>query len=102
MRRTLAPETLPSALRVPAPEATHVALEAPPTGPAALADDADVTLDAFTGAGGAACVAGEAGGTSGSSGSRGTSGTSGRTLTLTLACGLPMSWSELDEWLDAS
>ena len=88
MRRTLEVETLPSALRVPAPEATHVALEAPPTEPAALADDADVTLDAFTGALGAACVAGEAGGTS--------------DRTLTLARGLPMSWSELDEWLDAS
>jgi hypothetical protein len=75
-------------LQVPAPEATRVALEAPPTEPAALADDADVTLDAMTGAGDAACVAGEAGGTS--------------VRTLTVACGLPMSWSELDEWLDAS
>lgn len=85
MRRTLEIETLPSALRVPAPEATLVALEAPPAGPAALADDADVTLDAMTGA---TCVAGEAGGTG--------------VRTLTVASGLPMSWSELDEWLDAS
>ncbi|MFO1361109.1 MAG: hypothetical protein U1F45_01335 [Burkholderiales bacterium] len=88
MRRTLATEALPSALQVSAPDATRVALEAPPTGPAALADDADVTLDAVTGAGEAACVAGEAGGTS--------------ARTLTVAAGLPLSWSELDEWLEAS
>jgi hypothetical protein len=89
MRRTLETEALPSALQVSAPDATRVALGAlPPTGPAALADDADVTLDAVTGAGDAASVAGEAGGTS--------------VRTLTVACGLPMSWSELDEWLDAS
>ena len=88
MRRTLEIESLPMVLRVAAPEATHVALEAPPTEPAALANDADVTLDAMTGAGGADCVAGEAGGTS--------------VRTLTVASGLPMSWSELDEWLEAS
>jgi hypothetical protein len=88
MRRTLEIETLPMVLRVPAPEATQVALEAPPTEPAALADDADVTPGALTGAGEAACVAGEAGGTSEG--------------TLTPAAGLPMSWSELDEWLEAS
>jgi hypothetical protein len=89
MRRTVELETLPSALHVPPREATHVALGAPPpTEPAALANDADVTLDAGNGAGAAASVAGEAGGTS--------------AHTLTLAAGFPMSWSELDEWLDAS
>jgi hypothetical protein len=88
MRRTLELEALPSALRVSAPGATRVALEAPPTGPAALANDADVALDAGNGAHAAASVAGEAGGTS--------------ARTLTVACGLPMSWSELDEWLEAS
>jgi hypothetical protein len=88
MRRTLEIETLPMVLRLAAPEATHVALEAPPTEPAALADDADVTLGALTGADDAACVAGEADGTC--------------ERTLTPAAGLPMSWSELDEWLEAS
>lgn len=89
MRRTLEIEALPMVLRIPAPEATHVALGAPPpTEPAALADDADVTLGALTGADEAACVAGEAGGTSAS--------------TLTPPAGPPMSWSELDEWLEAS
>jgi hypothetical protein len=88
MRRTLEIEALPMVLRVAVPEATHVALEAPATEPAALADGADVTLGALTGAGDAACVAGEAGGTS--------------EHTMTVAAGLPMSWSELDEWLEAS
>jgi hypothetical protein len=88
MRRTIEIETLPMVLRVALPEATHVALEAPPTEPAALADDADVTLGALTGAADAACVAGEADGTS--------------EHTLTPVPGLPMSWSELDEWLEAS
>ena len=88
MRRTLEIETLPTALRFLAHEATHIALEAPPTEPAALADDADVTLGALTGADDAASVAGENGGTT--------------ERTLTPAEGLRMSWSELDEWLEAS
>ena len=88
MRRTLEIEAPPTALRVLAHEATHIALEAPPTGPAALADDADVTLGALTGAADAACVAGESGGTT--------------AHTLTPLAGLLMSWSELDEWLEAS
>jgi hypothetical protein len=88
MRRTLDIETQPTALRVLAHEATHIALEAPPTEPDALADDADVTLGALAGADAAACVAGESVGTS--------------AHTLTRAAGLPMSWSELDEWLEAS
>ena len=88
MRRTLELESLPTALRVLADEATHIALEAPATEPDALADDADVTLGALTGADDAACVAGERDGTS--------------DRTLTVAVGLPMSWSELDEWLEAS
>jgi hypothetical protein len=88
MRRTLDIETPPTALRVLAHEATHVALEASPTEPAALADDADVTLGALTGADDAACVAGESGGTT--------------EHTLTPPAGLLMSWSELDEWLEAS
>jgi hypothetical protein len=88
MRRTLDIETLPTALRVLANEATRIALEAPPTEPAALADDADVTLGALTGADDGPRVAGESGGTS--------------ERTLTPAAGLPMSWSELDEWLEAS
>ena len=88
MRRTLDIETPPTALRVLAHEATHVALESPPTEPAALADDADVTLGALTGAEDAACVAGENGGTA--------------DHTLTPREGLRMSWSELDEWLEAS
>ena len=50
MRRTLDIEALPTALRVLAHEATRIALEAPPTEPAALADDADVTLGALSGA----------------------------------------------------
>jgi hypothetical protein len=88
MRRTLDIETLPTALRVLAHEATHIALEAPPTSPAALADDADVTLGALTGADGGPRVAGESGGTT--------------AHTLTPLAGLLMSWSELDEWLEAS
>jgi hypothetical protein len=88
MRRTLQIETLPMVLRIATPEATHVALEAPPTEPVTLADDADVTLDALTGADDAASVAGEGDGTGES--------------TVSPAAGLPMSWSELDEWLEAS
>jgi hypothetical protein len=88
MSRRLEIETLPSALQVLAPEATPVALEAPAAEPAALADDADVTLGSVTGGGDAASVAGEGGGTG--------------AHTLTPAAGLPMSWSELDEWLEAS
>jgi hypothetical protein len=88
MRRTADIETLPTALRVLAHEATHISLEAPPTEPDALADDADVMLGALTGADDAACVAGESDGTS--------------DRTLTPAAGLPLSWSELDEWLEAS
>ena len=89
MRRTLDIETLPSALRVLAHEATRIALEAPPTEPDALADDADVTLGALTGADDVAPrVAGESAGTT--------------AHTLTPLAGLPMSWSELDEWLEAS
>jgi hypothetical protein len=88
MRRTIEIETLPMVLRIAVPEATHVALEAPPAEPAALADDADVALGALTGADDGTCVAGEAGGTS--------------EHTLTPTAGLPMSWSELDEWLEAS
>jgi hypothetical protein len=89
MRRTLDIETLPSALRVLAHEATRIALEAPPTEPDALADDADVTLGALTGAADdGPRVAGESGGTT--------------AHTLTPPAGLLMSWSELDEWLEAS
>jgi hypothetical protein len=88
MRRTLEIETLPMVLCVAAPAATRVALEPPATEPVALADDADVTLGALSGTDDAACVAGEADGTSGH--------------TLTPVAGLPMSWSELDEWLEAS
>ena len=88
MRRTLDIEALPTALRVLAHEATHIALEAPPTEPTAHADDADVTLGALTGAEDAASVAGESSGTT--------------EHTLTPAEGLRMSWSELDEWLEAS
>ncbi len=88
MRRTLDIETLPTALRFLAHEATHIALEAPPTEPAALADDADVTLGALTGADDSASVAGESGGTT--------------DHTMTPLEGLLMSWSELDEWLEAS
>lgn len=58
MKRTLDIETPPTALRVLAHEATRIALEAPPTEPAAH--------------------------------------------TLTPLAGLLMSWSELDEWLEAS
>jgi hypothetical protein len=88
MSRRLEVETLPSALRLLAPEATPVALEAPASEPAALADDADVTLGAVTGGGDTASVAGERSGTG--------------VHTLTPPAGLPMSWSELDEWLEAS
>jgi hypothetical protein len=88
VRRTLEIKVLPMVLRVATPETTHVALEAPPTEPAALADDADVTLGALTGADHGTSVAGESDGTSGH--------------TLTPAARLPMSWSELDEWLEAS
>jgi hypothetical protein len=88
VRRTLDVETLPTALRVLAHEATRITLEAPPTEPDALADDADVTLGALTGADDAACDAGESVGTT--------------AHTLTPLAGLLMSWSELDEWLEAS
>jgi hypothetical protein len=88
VRRTLEIETLPMVLRLAAQEAAQVTLEAPPTEPVALADDADVTLGALTGVDPTACVAGEADGTS--------------EHTMTPAEGLPMSWSELDEWLEAS
>jgi hypothetical protein len=88
MRRTLDIETTPTALRVLAHEATHIALEAPSAAPTSLADDTDVTLGAVSVAAEAACV------TAG--------GETAGAQTMTPLAGLPMSWSELDEWLEAS
>jgi hypothetical protein len=85
MRRTLDIETAPTALRVLAHEATQIALEAPSAAPTSLAD---VTLGAVSVAAEAACV------TAG--------GETAGAQTMTPLAGLPMSWSELDEWLEAS
>ena len=83
MRRTLEIETLPTALRFLAHEATHIALEAPPTDPSLLLMTRTWRPGALTGADDAASIAGENGGT---------------TERATPAEGLRTSWSELDEW----
>jgi hypothetical protein len=66
-------------------EASHVALAEPAPESAAIADGADIELAGAVDAGGADVAGGPAVGSA-----------------ITPASGTPLSWSELDEWLEAS
>jgi hypothetical protein len=66
-------------------ESSHVALAAPAPEAAAIADGADIELAGAADSGGADVASGPAVGSA-----------------ITPASGTPLSWSELDEWLDAS
>jgi len=86
VRRTPEPDTqFPDPRVLSMAEASHVALADPAPEAAAIAESVDIELAGAADGDGADVAAGPAVGSA-----------------ITPASGTPLSWSELDEWLDAS